>query len=98
MKKVFVGDLIEKAREERSTLPKNPALRRALTAAVLSAGAWAENFRGDTLVTVFPPYVPAGITALTRAGRRDLIPALRRRCATGRYDVTCLTVARSVTE
>jgi hypothetical protein len=71
-------------------LPKNPALRRALTAAILSAGAWADHFRSDTLVTVFPPYVPAG--------RRDLIPALRRRVATGRYDVTCLEVARSITE
>lgn len=85
-------------RRKSARLPKNPALRRALTAAILSAGAWADHFRGDTLVTVFPPYVPAGITALTRAGRRDLIPALRRRAATGRYDVTCLEVARSITE
>ena len=79
-----------------SHLPKNAALRRALTAAILSAGAWSENFHSDTLVTIFPPYVPAGITALTRAGRRDLIPALRRRVASGRYDVSCLRDAKGI--
>lgn len=77
-------------------LPKNNDLRRALRGAILSAGAWAENFRDDTIVTVYPPYVPAGIKALTRAGRRDLIPALRRRIATGRYDVTSLASAREL--
>ena len=76
-------------------LPKNNDLRRALRGAILSAGAWAENF-DDTIVTVYPPYVPAGIKALTRAGRRDRIPALRRRSATGRYDVTSLASAREL--
>ncbi len=70
-------------------------LRRALRAAILSAGSWAEKFQGGG--TVYPPYIPAGIRALERQGRRDLIPALRRRCATGRYDVTSLRDARAIT-
>ncbi len=69
-------------------------LRRAIRAAVRAAGAWAEKFDGTT---VYPPYIPAGIVALTRMGRRDLIPALRRRCASGRYDVAGLRDARAIT-
>lgn len=70
-------------------------MRRAMRGAVLSAGAWADRFDGTT--TVYPPYIPAGIVALTRMGRRDLIPALRRRCASGRWDVTSLRDARAIT-
>jgi len=72
-------------------------LRRALRAAVLAAGAWAEKFQGETgPLTFFPPYVPAGIKALERQGRRDLIPALRRRCSSGRWDVTSLSGAKAL--
>ncbi len=69
-------------------------LRRALRAAILSAGAWAEKFDGYT--SIYPPHIPAGIKALERQGRRDLIPALRRRCASGRYDVTSLAGAKAL--
>jgi hypothetical protein len=77
---------------------KNPVLRRALRAAILSAGAWSERFQGGAGITFYPPYVPAGIRALVRAGRRDLIPALRRRIDSGRYDITSLRAARSLVD
>ena len=69
-------------------------LRRAIRGAVLAAGAWADKFEGTTVV--YPPYIPAGIKALERQGRRDLIPALRRRCSSGRWDVTSLSGAKAL--
>ena len=74
-------------------LRMNPALRRALRSAILSAGAWAERFDNSTL-TWYPPHMPAGIRALRRAGRPDLIPALRKRASSGRWDTWCLKNAR----
>lgn len=71
-------------------------LKRALRAAILSAGAWSERFGGAGAGTLYPPYIPAGIRALARMGRRDLIPALRRRCASGRFDVTSLQGAKAI--
>ena len=69
--------------------------RRALRAAVLSAGAWADRFEGTT--TVYPPYIPAGIRALRRAGRPDLIPAfVRRTQRCTRWDVASLRDAKNV--
>ena len=71
-------------------------LRRALKSAVLSAGAWAERFEGTT--TVYPPYVPAGMKALKRAGRPDLIPAfIRRTQRCTRWDVASLRDAVTIT-
>jgi len=69
-------------------------LKRALRASVLSAGAWAERATPETMTTIFPPHIPAGIVALNRAGRPDLIPAFVRRtqrCTT--WDVTSLNDA-----
>lgn len=69
-------------------------LKRALRASVLSAGAWADRFDSDTLITVYPPYIPAGIKSLKRAGRTDLIPAfIKRTQRVSRFDVTSLSDA-----
>ena len=70
-------------------------LKKAISAAVLSAGAWAERFEGTT--TVYPPYIPAGIRALRRAGRPDLIPAfIKRTQRCTRWDVASLRDAKNV--
>jgi len=70
-------------------------LKKAISAAVLSAGAWAERFEGTT--TVYPPYIPAGIRALRRAGRLDLIPAfIKRTQRCTRWDVASLRDAKNV--
>jgi len=69
-------------------------LKRALRSSVLSAGAWAERATPDTMTTIFPPHIPAGIKALKRAGRPDLIPAfIRRTQRCTRWDVTSLNDA-----
>ena len=71
-------------------------LRRALKSAILSAGAWADRFEGTT--TIYPPYVPAGIKALKRAGRPDLIPTfIRRTQRCTRWDVASLRDAVTIT-
>ena len=71
-------------------------LRRALRAAVLSAGAWADRFEGTT--TVYPPHIPAGIRALKRAGRPDLIPAfIWRTLQCTCWDVASLRDAVAIT-
>ena len=70
--------------------------RRAIRAAVLSAGAWADRFEGSN--TVYPPYIPAGMKALKRAGRPDLIPAfIRRTQRCTRWDVASLRDAVTIT-
>ena len=70
-------------------------LRRALKSAILSAGAWADRFEGTT--TIYPPYVPAGIKNLKRAGRPDLIPAfIKRTQRCTRWDVSSLSDAKGV--
>jgi len=70
-------------------------LRRALKSAILSAGAWADRFEGTT--TVYPPYIPAGMKALKRAGRPDLIPAfIKRTQRCTRWDVASLRDAKNV--
>ena len=71
-------------------------LRRALKSAILSAGAWADRFEGTT--TIYPPYIPAGMKALRRAGRPDLIPAfIRRTQRCTRWDVASLRDAVTIT-
>lgn len=73
----------------------NKVMRRALRAAVLSAGAWAERATPDGITTIFAPHIPAGVKALNRAGRSDLIASLIRRCnKKTRYDVTSLNDAK----
>lgn len=73
----------------------NKELKRALRAAVLSAGAWAEKAQPEGITTVFPPHFNAGRVALTRAGRLDLVPALLKRInKSTRLDVTSLNDAR----
>lgn len=75
----------------------NTNLKKALKSATLSAGKWADGFNeGGCVATNYPPYVPAGIKTLRRSGRPDLIPALRRRCDSRRYDVISLEHAKSL--
>lgn len=69
-------------------------MKRAMTSAVLSAGAWADRAGGGA---VYPPHFGAGRRALLRAGRPDLIESLRRRIAkSAKFDVVSLEMARQV--
>jgi len=67
----------------------NKELKRAMRASVLSAGYWAEKSQpiGEPQMVHFPPNFKAGVKALKRASRPDLISALERRCNRDRYYV-----------
>lgn len=70
-------------------------IKKALQSAILSAGAFAEQF--DNTFAVYPPHLPSGIKSLKRQGREDLIPHLRRIVFTShRWDVSSLYVAQLV--
>lgn len=69
-------------------------MKRAMSSAVLSAGAWAEKFGGGA---VYPPHFGAGRLALLRAGRPDLVESLRRRIERSvKWDVVSLDMARQL--
>jgi len=69
----------------------NKILKKALKGSILASGDWADYFDSD------PPQwyeadFAAGERALKRAGRGDLAPALRKRCA--KWSVSSLSEAR----
>ena len=68
-------------------MKKLTLMKSAINAARRSALAWGRLFL-DEQAQIYRPDYKAGEKSLTRAGRSDLIPMLRRRLTTGKFDVS----------